>query len=574
MPKKLVGKFPCVFEDCDSSDALSIWEDSKGLNGYCFSCQRYVPERLLNQENVKEEAQEERPRRPLREVLKEIKETYPTGELTDRGISAQVAKRYGVRLGLSEEDGKTITHHYYPYYKSGKLVAYKERDVANKKFDGIGPLGGVQLFGQHLAGDKGKLLIITEGECDAMAAYQMLLSLGKNYRVVSVPSGGNVKAIQDNLEWIENFENVIFAFDQDDHGRKAAREACEVLSIGKGRVMEMTEKDPNDMLRKNKAREFFNSISEAQQAKPDGIVSGIETWDLLQNRPRVECVYYPQDWVEMNALTYGMRLGELDTWTSGTGMGKTQVMKELLYHLLQTTDDNIGVIFLEEPLEDTVEALMGLHLNKRIHLPDVVDEVTEEEKYEAWKATSGTGRLHFANSWAEEGGGNLLSKIRYFAKGLNCKRIFLDHLHMITEDDHTNEVTHIDRLMSRIKKLTRELHIWIGLVVHLRKAQNNGKSFEQGEVPTLDDLRGSSSIKQLSNSVYALARNQQHPDEDIRNTTNLHVLKCRFTGRTGPAGQLQFDPITGRMYSVERNVPENIQVFKGNNDELEDEISI
>ena len=498
--------------------------------------------------------------------VKEITRDYPHKALVDRGLSKQTAQRFGVRVGFDEETNE-VRYHYYPYYKGGQLVGYKRRDVQDKsRFNVVKDKSvsfkDVELFGQHLCGEGGKMLIVTEGECDAMAAHQMMFeNYGKNYRICSLPNGASLGQFKAHLEWLETFEKVILCFDQDEPGQAAAQQACELLSLGKGRIMALPEKDANDMLKKGKSKDFYEAIQASQPSKPDGIVSGTETWEMLQNRPEVEFLYYPEDWRNLNAMTYGMRLGELDTWTSGTGMGKTQVMKELIYHIIQNSEDPLGVIFLEEPLEDTVESLMGLHMNKRIHLPDVRSELTEDELYEAWLATMGKGQIHFANSWAEDGGGsNLLSKIRYFAKGLGCKRIILDHLHMITtEDGDNNEVNHIDRLMSRIKRLTRELNIWIGLVVHLRKGSNGSQSFETGAIPTLDDLRGSSSIKQLSNSVYALARNQQAFDEDVRNTTGIHVLKCRFTGRTGPGGYLRFDPITGRMYSC--NEPGEMGVF-------------
>jgi len=103
--------------------------------------------------------------------------------------------------------------------------------------------------------------------------------------------------------------------------------------------------------------------------------------------------------------------------------------------------------------------------------------------------------------------------------------------------------------MTKLAKLAKELEIVIFLVVHLRK-EGSGKSFEQGATPSLDDLRGSGSLKQLSWDVLALSRNQQHFDPICRNTTQLTVLKCRFTGRTGPADYLRFDVDTGRMEQV------------------------
>jgi len=49
-----------------------------------------------------------------------------------------------------------------------------------------------------------------------------------------------------------------------------------------------------------------------------------------------------------------------------------------------------------------------------------------------------------------------------------------------------------------------------------------------------------------------LERDQQHEDEDRRNTTLIRVIKNRFTGLTGPACWLKYDPLTGRMRETQK----------------------
>ena len=110
--------------------------------------------------------------------------------------------------------------------------------------------------------------------------------------------------------------------------------------------------------------------------------------------------------------------------------------------------------------------------------------------------------------------------------------------------------------------LTQELGVYIGLISHLKKAPQ-GRSFEEGYVPSSDDLRGSGSIKQLSNNVYAISRNQQEEDDRARNTSLLTVLKFRYTGRTGKADYLYFDEHTGRM--VIGQDPDVAMVANGSN---------
>ena len=93
---------------------------------------------------------------------------------------------------------------------------------------------GVGLFGQQLFKEGGKYLTITEGECDAMAAYELL---GSKWAVVSIIRGaaGAVKDIKDNLEYIESFDNIVICFDKDKQGIEAAKKVATLLKPGKAK---------------------------------------------------------------------------------------------------------------------------------------------------------------------------------------------------------------------------------------------------------------------------------------------------------------------------------------------------
>lgn len=529
-----VKHIPCP--SCGSKDNLAVYKEGGKLNGTCFGCGAYFPEigeDMVVASAVKEETHRDNPL------------DYPIKAITSRGISKDVAERYGVRTAYDETTGKPNSW-MFPYYNdNGVITGWKVRRIESKDFFTIGNVKkDTKLFGQQLISG-GKMLVITEGEFDAMAAYEMFKSQGKDYKVVSLPHGANASSLKPHIEWLDKFENIILCFDQDKVGQAAVEKAVNLLPPGKVRSMSFSEKDANDMLLKGKISEFINALRNSKAERPDGIVSGSDTWDLVINKPKIDC--YPYPWSEINKMTYGKRLGDLDTWTSGSGSGKTQIFRELMYHDLISTDHNIGVMSLEEPLTDTVEAFMSMRLNKRIHLPDVRETLTEDVLKDAWLNTVGTDRIHLYDHFGSVDEESLFSKIRYMAKGLDCKFIYLDHLSIVVSGyaSSGNERERIDSIMTELKRLTQELNIWIGLIVHLRKSDT--KPFELGAIPSLDDLRGSGAIKQLSNSVFAISRDQQAEDYGLRNSSQLHVLKCRFTGNTGPAGWLFFNSETGRM---------------------------
>jgi len=191
---------------------------------------------------------------------------------------------------------------------------------------------------------------------------------------------------------------------------------------------------------------------------------------------------------------------------------------------------------------------MSLHMGQRLHLPDV--SVDEQHEHDVHTQLFGDGRFSFYDHFGGMDDDNLFSKLRYFG-ATGHKAIFLDHLSIIVSEyaAQGGERERIDTIMTKLAKLAKELNVAIFIIVHLRK-ESGGVSFENGAVPTLDDLRGSGSLKQLSWDVLALSRNGQHYDKVCRNITKTTVLKCRFSGRTGTADYLRFDETTGRMVGV------------------------
>jgi len=582
-----VGTFvkhnPCF--SCGSRDNLSVYRDEAGnFNATCESCGSYVPSlyrdpsgvfrpeegcspdtkngdgesrHILASESARTTGRSRHimiEKKNNQEILNDFL-TYPIRSIDDRHISKEACEHFGVRVSLSEDDGSSIISHKYPQYKKGKLSGYKERLVANKSFFAKGDCRDTDFFGQAQSSG-GKTLYITEGEIDALSLWDVLQKRsslkGWNPSVISLSQGSKsaVKEISSNFEFVDSFEKIVLCFDMDTPGQEAVLEACKLLS-GKAFIASLSEKDANAMVMSGKEEELFWAVMKrCKQYMPDGIVNGADTWERYQERKTRKCYSYPSEWEELNHKTYGVRLGTVVTITSGTGMGKTQFLRELKNHYFQTTDFKLADIALEEDVGDTVSGMMSLYLNKRIELPDV--EVSEEEERKAHDYYFGSRRFSFYDHFGGMDDNNLFSKIRFFA-ATGHKFIFLDHLSIVVSEyaDQGDERKRIDAIMTKLAKLAKELEVVIFLVVHLKKAPQ-GQSFEQGFIPSLDDLRGSGSLKQLSWDVIALSRNQQHPSEFCANTTRVTVLKCRFTGRTGEADYLHFSDSTGRMKKVDK----------------------
>ena len=540
MAKLIKSDQPC--EDCGSSDAKSYYDNSeegKDNSYYCFSCG--TSGFIRDTGNWKPQQEQE-------EFM--FESDFPIRPLESRGITRETSKHFGVRVEYNESTGEEESYHF-PFYKDNTLKAWKRRKLP-KEFSWSGNSKEVNLFGQHLIREKGKLVILCEGLEDTMAGYQMLKELGKNYNIVGLPDG--VNSAKKHIEFLSSFETIIILFDTDEAGVKGARKVAELFKPSQAKVASLPQdiKDINDLLLSTdyNTHDFYRVINNAKVLTPVGIVDMSDTCDRLFSDDAIDSVPYP--WDGLNEKLYGIRKRELVTLTSGSGMGKSAVTRELEYHILKNTQDKIGILALEEDVARTGWGLMSIDAGFPLHIREERKDIPKEELREYFDNTIGTGRVFCLDHFGSTSSDTLLSKIRYLVNGLGCDWILLDHLSIVVSgmgDMGDSERLTIDKLMTDLRSLVQETGCGMILVSHLRRTSGD-KGHEKGEEVSLSHLRGSQSIAQLSDSVIALERNQQDEDERKANTTIVRVLKNRYAGLTGVATGLFYDKNTGRLTEV------------------------
>ena len=512
---------PCP--KCGSSDACGVFSDG---HRYCYSCNTYFrPDGSVKSEGVRV-SKECIPFEDLEEV-----------SLTKRCIGKDTCSKF--KYFSTVYKGKPCQVACY-YDDSGNLVGQKLR-FPDKSFAVLGSISN-RLYGSQLwAG--GKKIVITEGEIDCLTVSQLQ---GNKWPVVSIPNGaqGAKKAIEANLEYLENFEEVILMFDMDDPGRKASEECAKILPAGKAYIANLPCKDPNECLSEGKGSEVLQAVWNAKPYRPDGIVSGTDLYEkcVTDIDDLKDSVEYP--WKALQEKTKGARHGELYVFTSGSGMGKSTILRELEYYFGVHRGELCGIVALEESTRKTGMELMSIHLNKRLILdPEGTDE---DERSRAFLETIGNGKFFLYDHFGSLDSSNLLSKLRYMIVSLGCKRIFLDHISIVVSgmdtDEDGGERKAIDKLMTNLRSLVEETGATMFVVSHLKRPEKKGH--EEGAQVSLSQLRGSGAIAQLSDMVIGLERNQQGENPNV---LTLRVLKNRFCGDTGVSGYLEYDPETGRL---------------------------
>lgn len=517
-------------DSCGSSDANAVYANG---HTHCFSCNKHT---FGDNKNLEEKSIQ------TNYSFNRVEVEYKT--LPSRKISEYTSRRFG----YGTNNGRHVMNY---TDKDGLIVAQKFR-TKDKTFSWIGDAKGSTLFGQHLVAPNPKLrIVLTEGELDALSVAE---AQQNKYPVVSIPNGASaaLKDVKKNLEYLMGFEEVLICFDMDEVGKEAAKKVAQLFPPNTAKIVSLPLKDASDMLVAGRTGELIKAFWDAKPYKPDGILSGDEVINRLLNKPKDVTYVYPKYLPKLQEMTKGFRVGALEVFAAGTGSGKTTFIKQMQHSLFSTTHLNQAIIHLEEPLEDTAEGFIGIELGTRVHLDE---ELTREAVIESARKFFGAKdeydnhRIQLYDAFGSLESGDLYNKIRYMVTGLGCKVIWLDHLSILVSDldGSEDERRKIDSIMHNLKSLTIELGCYIGLIVHLNNASGEGRTFEQGKIPSLNNLRGSGGIKQLADTVIAMTRNQQDDDPIARNTTQIVVLKCRYTGQTGLADKVYYNSQTGRL---------------------------
>ena len=525
-------------ESCGSSDANAVYSDG---SAFCFSCKKTQAKDTQDTEVDFSVVQ-------TNLNLDEISE-LPVD--TFRNISKQVLYNAGVKVEYDQD--RNIISHYYPITINKKIKAYKKRIVATKDFRVVGKAEVPELFNQSNCG-RYKNLVITEGEIDCLSLIEMLTKAKAKFDVVSIVNGAQSarRNIASNLDFINKYDKVFLAFDNDEPGVASANDAAHVIKPGKCHIVNSVYKDANDALCKEQSDIYLSNVWGAKVYKPDNFVSGEKIWDAFKERSTVKSVPYPSCLKGLNDKLFGMRLGEITLFTSGTGSGKSTVVKETILNLLDQSDTKIGLISLEESIGDTATKLIGMSINKNIRMPE---DVTEDEARKGYEKVFGDERLILLDHQGSVADTSLLDRIEYLA-ALGCSYLILDHITIAVSEgvDGATGNEAVDKVMSSLLKIVKRYNIHLTLISHLRKSSGEGKSFEEGIMPNLDSIKGSGSIKQISFDIIGFARNMMAVEKSDRNIVKFAVLKSRFSGDTGQCGQATYNVNTGRLNYHESNL--------------------
>lgn len=490
----------------------------------------------------------------IQAALNEVNE-LPTKALLSRGINLTVATRFGVKVAVSQQDGETVTHHYYPKTVDGVVVGYKIRNLDPKYFWAIGKGSGCDFFGiqQAMMGDVfSKKLYVFEDELSAMSGFQAMVQHGNMaYRpaCVALPDGAEsaASAISRNKAFFERHEEIIVCMDNDDAGERAYEKirALYPEKVKKARITKGVKKDgspikdANDLLMEGRSLELNNALAfAARKESPAGAASVSECLDDALKKPEYGLSY---PWKGLTDLTFGLRYGDMIAVGGGTGSGKTLIAHELAAHLINTHKESVGVFMLEETAGNTLKNIAGKSAGIPFHRPDAEfdPEVlrTEVLKYD--------GKLHLYRNFGQNEWKDIKQCIRFWVVEHGVKFIFLDNITALVSHLSATEInSEVATIAVELSGMCNELGFTCFVFSHLNPPKGGSPHESGGQVQEVQ-FTGSRGLMRFSQLILGFERDKQAEGED-KNLSIIRVLKDRYFGRTGVV-PTKYNTDTGRL---------------------------
>lgn len=442
-----------------------------------------------------------------------------------RGLDEDVAKLYGIQL-QTDADGKPVRYAFkhpnnvkYRGYEE-KVFWIKERGTPSD-----------DLFGPEFNAGTSKRLYLTEGEFDSASLYQIL---GKTYPVKSLPSASiGEKFIKKNYAYLNSFQEIVYAGELDDAGKKAAEVLYAAFPQKFWYVPMSKHKDANDFLMAGDGDDLKWAAVKPQRYTPDNFFcsdADVEKAILTENPYE----YVPTGHAGIDEKCRGLVKGGLTFIKAPRGTGKTEVIRYFEAAMLRDPDERIALLHMEEMKSTTYRAMATYELGVNVRTKDDAkyNGVSEEEVIAAAKRATKAERTIIFEMRVHDDPMKLLEYVRMAASVYGAGFIFIDHVQRLAYlssagvDGATSTLT---ALGSQMAQLAKELNIG---VIFISQVNEDGRT------------KYAAALEEEAIICMKIERDVENEDVVEQNTTYFHVDKNRPFAKLGAAGSLYWDSET------------------------------
>jgi twinkle protein len=461
----------------------------------------------------------------------------------NRGISEETLRKYGVG---TDAQGKISFPYYDAYGRLGMVKHWGLAPKPNGKKDtwtSSDPI--MSLFGKDVCDpDTGiQKLVITEGEWDAMTCWEMGIP------AVSIPMGcSNTQWITEDYQFLSHYDEIVLLFDNDQSGKKAAKEAAARLGQEKCLIVTLPLKDANDMLRASRGKEIASIIENtapepiAEIVDPTSMKEGVRSYMKGDHLVDGDPFFLPN-------FDLSFRKHEITLWFGFSFHGKSVAVANQVASLA-AKGKQVCVASFEQPPELTFSQI----LTQFTAYPNLPYTDDFEPAYEHL-----SNLVFMYKSMERADPKHLISTFIHAHKRYGVDTFVIDNVMTMNIDrgDNTAQAEAIDGLRVFVSKYPVHLHI----VAHPRKPPEN-----TSKPPGMAEIRGASEWGDMPHNIITVWRDMtksermaEMADSDFENSEierffestpcgKLITRKQRTTGET-PLTNFWFHKETKRFTS-------------------------
>jgi len=401
-------------------------------------------------------------------------------------------------------------------------------------------------------------LLICEGEPDCLSAIEAGF---KN--AVSVPLGSsNLHWIDENLEWLDQFESIIICADNDDAGVKMQKECVPRLGSWRTKVVDIpaipigntgrVTKDLNEILYvcgKDKVLELI------LDAKDSPVPSVADLSDVE-----------PTEYEDVDGVTTGLKaiddelmrlfFGTLTIVSGQPGSGKSSLLTQLACNSL---DNDIGTWLFSGELPNGVEKSWFNYIfagprnitdaiSRRGNPYKKISTTTLAEINKTYK-----GRWHIYRDDYDNTLDKLIASMTDTVRKYGARCLILDNFMCIDTETSEEELRSQTDTIKKLIEFAKKYQVAVILVCHPRK-------MDAGTNVGIYDIAGTSNIVNLAHRTIGLRRVTDAERENaakysekrrqlLKYDVIVTVVKDRMFGRQNIDVGLYYDPASRRFFS-------------------------
>lgn len=401
-------------------------------------------------------------------------------------------------------------------------------------------------------------LLICEGEPDCLSAIEAGF---KN--AVSVPLGSsNLHWIDENLEWLDQFESIIICADNDDAGVKMQKECVPRLGSWRTKVVDIpaipigntgrVTKDLNEILYvcgKDKVLELI------LDAKDSPVPSVADLSDVE-----------PTEYEDVDGVTTGLKaiddelmrlfFGTLTIVSGQPGSGKSSLLTQLACNSL---DNDISTWLFSGELPNGVEKSWFNYIfagprnitdaiSRRGNPYKKISTTTLAEINKTYK-----GRWHIYRDDYDNTLDKLIASMTDTVRKYGARCLILDNFMCIDTETSEEELRSQTDTIKKLIEFAKKYQVAVILVCHPRK-------MDAGTNVGIYDIAGTSNIVNLAHRTIGLRRVTDAERENaakysekrrqlLKYDVIVTIVKDRMFGRQNIDVGLYYDPASRRFFS-------------------------